>query len=376
MNLDVRKFWANNGLAVVSKISPLAFTFLLAVAPEPSAVRASETSATPAISQACAKEDFRENFGPMRDQGGLGICWAMVGADLLSEAHCELDPQECGKNLSALDVARCDWSPDDLENSGGIIRSAVECGLLAQGVCEDRLAPLSKSLSYRCWAYGYFAGSEAKCWIEDLETYFSSTAEKIELEGCFDPEQFAESAPELIRAFVPIGSTQMALGYNPIAALSTLAGDPRDTPELIMEAIIPPACRAARHTDLSSRFEYDWKSFVLPGTDKRAEVARALQNGRSIGLSLCANPLLGATGGPKIGKWLLEHFLPVASDPCGAHTVIANASRVNPATGVCELHLRNSWGEGAPLNGWYDADTILAQSEGFGRLKERKIDGR
>jgi hypothetical protein len=49
---------------------------------------------------------------------------------------------------------------------------------------------------------------------------------------------------------------------------------------------------------------------------------------------------------------LLYNGRPYSSKKESLHAFVINGVRPNPQSGDCEFHVRNSWGEGAKLNGW------------------------
>lgn len=312
----------------------------------------------------CLNVDYRKRFGPIRDQNSHGYCWAFAGAALAEEAACLKDPSLCGTSLSPIDASRCETnfgaayekSVFGRPYDGGTITEALNC-VLKDGICkEDEAAYLAVGTSHGyCYARRWLTGRSCI-----PMTYLKLTYLEIERASACNPSNGRHPSTHitsLIKSVDEVLQHTMPDHKIPKEELQQAALRASDWPSFLRELLIPRQCIENRQTFSSETTVYtelfpeNYKDVVQKYYPENGEllikksnepIAQRMMNrlgrGRSLGIGVC-----------------------VSKDPpecVDRHALVVNGSRWNEEKKRCEIHLKNSWGIGAPFSGWHDVDEI------------------
>lgn len=315
-------------------------------------VLAGETSAASLTKKDCDGPDFSDRFGPVRDQGDFGNCYAAVSADLIGFAQ-GLRPPE---RISAIDVGAVslstspqqilsqmrqqeNWSeamrvrrlgedqsallsgkknlelPERME--GGLVGSTVESYNFSGGLCtEDRLRSqgpivhLYKDSFARSRVWGLAAGSEAAKNIDELALPAFPRSPVL--------QRSAERALFLVQ--------NCPVPKNPAEAFR------QDLNAHMVRTLRQQADKAcAPRKPLKTMKASDFVTERGKNSFAPSFIAESLRNGYPVGIGYDADFLHSGRKSPRKEA---------------GHASLIVAQRWNPKTQACEFKLRNSWGPG------------------------------
>jgi len=308
----------------------------------------------------CPDIDNSAHFGPIRDQDGYGECWAFVGAALWEEYYCSVNKTLCGKSVSVIDASRNNWSYG-VKWGGGFIGQAIA---LQEGVCFEEYAPFKRNFAWKC-VRDYFnrkpSGKNSKCVNDQIIEIFNrekSNLLRLQIAHNIYPRCGAYSPQEEAVIKRLENDTRSALskilGYLPDADLNNIDlkkafSESLTAYEFLFKIFITPECEKFR-VPPSGRVYFkalDGEKYNID--QKFSAVTEVLKSGRSIGVHLCLEKL---STPPKLSCKM-------------SHGLIINGVRYNKTTDRCEIHLKNSWGKGAPHNGWADAEKYMNATKAF-----------
>ena len=312
----------------------------------------------------CGSFDYSSHFGPVRDQEQRGLCWAFATAGLFEEELCIRDPSTCGKTtLAPMDVARAHF-----KFSGGYNeRPAVETIVASGGVCPEAFAPYRKFNS--------------EDYNKEMEKRYTKLADKYNELSCpTEFDQFSSQEPSLrcMHKIIKMLSAHTRKGNEDALEKKLFESvKSKEAPELVLaDLLISKECVAHRiHFDniVPSVF---YISTGEPPAGRLSKLIGVFQSGRSVSIGVCAERYLKVSPSPdKFEQYLrrlgatIATTLHIKTKPkqpkiepkpeCGSHALIANGLRWNKSLNRCEIQLKNSWGEHAPLHGWTSADQLL-----------------
>ena len=296
--------------------------------------------------------DLSSHFGPVRDQGGLGLCWSFGAAALLEEQLCLMNPETCGKiQLSALHTSSSTWSLGD-KKQGRHMNDALDGILGGNGVCEEDQAPYPSYVSAGC---SLLNRDGADCMVRNLEreyTHWHGLA--LNNPDSIDTQKLKEI---------------LGLNFEEDVAISALARD--DKSQFLQDVLIPMSCQAQAHTPsefgavkASVHETLTWthdpsdEHMMLPREiytwpEKLEKIKSVLNTNHSVGISFCSTSFLSKKD-PK--RYLLANY----EADCGPHAVVVVGSRWSEEKARCELAVRNSWGVNTSLQGWVSAEKLLS----------------
>ena len=307
----------------------------------------------------CTAFDNTKNFGPIRDQDGLGLCWAFQGAALIEEKICQKN-KICGVSVSPIDFARglelrldnknlqgdsgekqlkdnffnCDSSPRCDE------RMKICCH--SNGVCAEAFAP-----------YGQFRYSS---WFGEADEQYRDLAEGFEdfhfkrLNSCVESnknqkymKELQQMRAELVEKINRRSPDILLKGRSAEEVIDGSRGS--STSGFLQSLNISPECKKNRMQIPATTLEI-YESARLPNfvVDKmrfKKFLAAATAEKSSMGLSLNLNKLKGDA----------------AVSDSGSHAVVLDGMKFE--NGQCRIHIRNSWGENENLHGWYDLNDVF-----------------
>ncbi len=308
----------------------------------------------------CPDRDYSKRFGPIRDQGSHGYCWAFSAAGLMEEEYCLEDSNLCGKSISPLDISYCDFKFTKARE-GGSPYEALKCALENGGVCTENYAPYARSQqSLWCWFVGKATG-ETSCADRALVDiyndykkgkYFTKPLSSTQFCPAFEKEAAAQNlkwAVADIRTRIP---ENIENGADIETALKTSS----NSIQFLKSILITPACiqnRIKPNENLIPKH----KSFTVKESveEKIQQVKNILLSGRSMALEDCISY------GPR-----------KPTDPCpiGHHAAIIDGMRWDPIKNMCMLQIKNSWGK-TSYSAWYGAEGTLNGATGLSYLEKK-----
>lgn len=368
----------------------------------------------------CGSFDFSQNFPPVRDQNGVGYCWAFASSALVEEELCK-DSQrpgytgsyKCGNQVSVLDMSRCNFRFGTKFNDGegGNASEALECILNPQprytklnynkakrsaemnyvstphvpGVCPETVAPF---YNLRKGIRGFIdlssRGIDAPASMNDYLAKLNNQCQN-QLAGAplpTDKEVVLLHFEKILKKLLPL---QDSSGVDFKDALK--AGQIQE--EFLRDLFIPARCAETRNMPQrklkveSENFrgadvytqKWDGKSTIskhekLPDKsvrEKLSSISKAFHAGQSVAAGICYNQYVADSEKDKKRK--TKSLLPVSSDDCGGHALVYQGLRWSKEKNRCEILVRNSWGQGSNLSGWEDAEKTLKHTQHMSYLK-------
>ncbi|WPU63424.1 C1 family peptidase [Peredibacter starrii] len=309
---------------------------------------------------ACPNFDYSDRFGPVQDQDGHGLCWAFASSALLSEDACLRDKNNCGINISPLDVSSCRKTLL-AKNEGRSISMGLQCAQ-SNGACFEKDFSFVTQGSALCG----LSNTGPRCIHEKLrDLYKEYQALQITLENCQE-EANAKKLNKFVDEFKDLLKRSISRTDVTDETVKALLLDPKikDWSSFLYSALKNERCATDRidysHIDQSKLYNMtiikDMKEKVP--LEKKVELVKTmLQKGRSIGYTFCANESLPGLSGLLV------------SGSCGSHAVVINGMRWHK--GECQLNIRNSWGKNGPLHGWISAKKILKHSTGLQQIETK-----
>lgn len=301
--------------------------------------------------------DLSKNFSAVRDQKGLGLCSSFVTAALIEEHLCIHDPSLCGIMLSELHISLADWDLGT-DEVGAHSYNVLKTVFNSQGVCEAKYNPYPNLSSLGCSLTGK---DSASCMVDKLVSLYNanhalsvsrpeaikwSSIQKI-LGDNFDQEALLMGlmADDEGREFLKAALISKQCQENLIPASDLPAADvfKIETLELVQDA------KKANKQFYVAQEKFSWKA-------KYNLITYAMNQGRSVGISLCSKLMLSLKNPLKKN---LSNFI---NEDCGEHAVVLTGKRWNDQKKQCEFNVRNSWGDSDILSGWTSADKILSST--------------
>lgn len=317
--------------------------------------------------------DNSNHFGPIRDQDGVGFCWAFAGADLYGEYLCSVDTAFCGKNLSVLSgmfAGKNNWKYSaGIEDEGGNILSSIEGFMFTQALCEEKFWKVPSMDSFFCKIFN----NNEKCFKEKFYKVYHQLRNEIE-ENEGNPH-CTLNRTKISKLTSEINSLVEHKNFSEEIILDLILEN--DFENFSKIVLVPTECLANNisvastygksvalefkfydvlfyerdyHTDLSKKYRSQ------PNNIKSQEILKGFKTGNSVAVTLCSKELLKKQSNAKPLKADHSNFL---ANNCGNHVTILTGMRWNDSQKRCEVKMRNSWGVGAPLNGWMDAQSVL-----------------
>ena len=317
--------------------------------------------------------DNSSNFGPVRDQDGVGFCWAFAGADLYGEYLCQLDRKYCGKNISVLSgmlAGKNNWKYGiDTQGDGGHILDILEGFMLTGALCEEKYWELPSMDSFFCTLFN----KDKKCFRDRMFKIFTQMRNELEksnnlLECRNKPEKLFEFISEINSLIEHRDiSDEVILDFvreNNFEALSKMILVPIDCLKNninVLDEFGPSAAYDFQvfdvlfyERDFQTDFSRPYKS--EPNSRKVNEVIKGFQAGGSVAITYCSKELMKKY---PFSNSLKKDHSNLLADNCGNHASVLTGIRWNDKKNRCEVKLRNSWGSGSPLSGWMDAQRVL-----------------
>ncbi|HEY8271600.1 MAG TPA: C1 family peptidase [Pseudobdellovibrionaceae bacterium] len=309
----------------------------------------------------CPSVDFRERFGPLKNQGFHQICWAMAGSSLIEEEACLMDPKYCGVNFSAVDLTSCDPRVGH-NHEENVVDRALSCAQI-QGVCPNHLAPfvdfrMKPSFLGRLTMSKRFQQSKL---FKLFDEYKYALNHKSQAKHSSAQVQSLQT--NLLKEF------RQTFSHNDFtdAQLTTALKKSKDAVELLDRTLISNACKQHRvkfpgigtvftriFPDLNPRIldyytSQEIQNFSLPVSTQMKVIVERFKTGRSLALSICPEKFS-----------LIENMMIPGGDCVAGHAIVANALRRNPETQVCEVHLMDSRKEASTIqfNGWFNLEEV------------------
>lgn len=340
----------------------------------------------------CTSTDNSANFPPVRDQGSRGYCWTFAGTALIEEKLCLDDPSKCGKHLSVIDGSRCGWGSNiysydkpnqqrglgayrsseaedepELLGEGGHISKVLSCAYEEGGICYEEDLPYDFTSRYQKLVMGCVT---EKCYFEKIRESHASYRQKENNTNyhlsCYGKRGLFGRLKGFIAVSMNDFSQNMSKFYAQRVNRNNFISDREfydatytaDTgTDFLRELVINPKCENNRQrlpeTDRPYRsISYEEDKEV---GKKMRHVNAILLSGKSIATSMCATTFMDRSNCQK--DYDCEVGPVGENKECGAHAVVITGSKM--VDGKCQLQIRNSWGEGAPIHGWVDAKTFL-----------------
>lgn len=310
--------------------------------------------------ETCPSIDFRERFGPAKNQGFHQICWAMAGSALIEEEACLMDPRYCGMNFSPVDIASCDPKVGHTHEES-VVDRALNCAKI-RGVCPNNLAPfvdfrIKQSLISSITRSQRFQRSP----VFNLFNRYK-IAQRHKMQSIQNNSHLKEIEQSFIKEF---RKTFAANDFSENQLLHILKKS-KDPVELIDKTLIPNACSANRvqfpemggvftrifpevnHRILHYYSKEEASQFSAMNFTQSQTIISRLKTGRSLSLSIC----------PEKFSFIEDIMIP-GGDCVEGHAIVANALRRNPQTKMCEIHLLDSRKEASfQFNGWFKLEDI------------------
>jgi hypothetical protein len=300
-------------------------------------------------SKDCPTVDYSDRFGPIRDQDGHDLCWAFVGAALLEEQLCIKDPSLCGKSVSPVDVSRCKWIMGS-GNENAPANAGIKCVVEQGGACFEDDAPYSPITSLPCSLWEFVGYDSAKCnnirlakyydrWQRKLRRYCKKNSAATVTPSALQSIKDAQNA--LIKSMKDDFPEQALLGED----LHYLFNSSRDTLEFFKRVMIRKQCIEKRQS-VKKRIKEMKTSEPSSGAERRKMthfITTALKSGRSVAVGMDVHKF------DKEESFTKEEF---------NHAVVIVGMRYNNKSKKCEYNVKNSWGEGAFLHGWFPVDRM------------------
>ncbi len=304
-----------------------------------------------------------------RNQENIGYCWAFAATALLEEKRCQKDPTLCHKHLSVLDVSRCTFKLGMPKNQGFYTDLALNCAINGGGVCNEKDAPYSNATYGVCKAMSFSPDSpnqiiyskEKNCGPKQVRMAFFDL-EVAKLKICNDSsipkeEKFLELQSTIYDIYTRLQpyTPEKFLKFTDLINYATTSAT---EDEFMAKVYIPKSCEENRATFSNMKPEFeDIKNLSLDQKVKYIE--EHLTDKQSFSIQICSTQV-------SKGFWN-NLFNSDEKDNCGAHEVVVNGARWR--NGECQVHIKNSWGQGSPISGWQSAEIFLKTSKTMSYIK-------
>jgi C1A family cysteine protease len=367
----------------------------------------------------CGNYDYSDRFPPVRDQNGVGYCWAFASAAVMEEELCLEKRQnegsesyQCGDKLSVLDMSRCNFHIGTSYGSeGGDPAQALECVLSPdayyskyslnpdkksvkatsvlqshqKGLCLEKLAPynnLRKGL--KGFVDGFRGIVDASSFNYTLERHNNKClkAQEKNLLTSEQMEELYEHHAKILKKLLP---NHEAFGVDFKSALKA----DNLTEEYLHDLLLTPECQKNSiepnknlvvKSDYLNEQKYTSYTFdsqkgssstehVIPEktlNEKSLLLRDYLKTGRSVVASICSEKYLADN---KANNLIEKIFKKKTKSECGPHAVVYAGMKWDEKSQSCQVFVRNSWGSGSALNGWVSADRALKQTFEFTQLR-------
>ena len=309
----------------------------------------------------CPEFDNTANFGPIRDQDGHQLCWAFQVAALAEENLCQQDEKYCGQSVSALDVARFEFRPlaADREFKNG--KDVAGERFYGHVTMDDMLDGAHDSITKKiidkvCLEkhnpYDVFVkldserhvSTKAEIVTEEFDKYVKYRDLCKQNGNDKNIRKMQEAKNEIFDKVKKYVSDDRLDGKN-LDSMITESGDKSDFLQRLYRNKKCDENRLSLKARDSAHGVAD--DYSIPNRSKRSEklntymklLRDAKKAGRSVGVSI-----------DLAGLGVVDD----SRQSTAMHAVVINGVRYKEDTKTCEVHLRNSWGEGARLNGWTD----------------------
>ena len=306
----------------------------------------------------CPNADNTKNFGPVRDQDGIGYCWAFATASLVEEDLCISKGKNCDhKPISPIDVSHCNFTLSDIGDQGASFEAGINC-VASDGVCYEEHAPIPDAKSLKCSLFD-FLGKATECSVESLiSIYDSFMSETKSLNIC------QKQSPSVVNKSPFIDTVKILTKILPDKAYSRNSFEEilikyaqkekskENLKNFISDILIPKKCKDNRIKIKTKPSGIGFKGY--DSNKKISFLAERLKSGRSLLIAACAyqHPDMKSI------------FNVLKSDQCGGHALIVNAMRWNAQKNKCEVHIRNSWGKNSKISGWSDVEDLAPATLG------------
>lgn len=325
--------------------------------------------------EACPSLDFRERFGPAKNQGFHQICWAMTGASLIEEEACLMDSKYCGVSFSAVDMTSCDPRVGH-SHEENVVERGLNCAQV-RGICPNQLAPfvdfrMKQSLLGTLTMDKRFQRSQV---FKIFDQYKVALRHKPYSE--YLSQELQSIQHNFVKEFRRIFPANDFTDHQLVGILTKS----KDTIELLDRTLVSNVCKENRvkfpgigsvftriFPDLNPRilkyFNTDEiRKFSLPVSTQAEVIVERFKNGRSLALSIC----------PEKFSFLEDLMIP-GGDCVAGHAVVANAIRRNPETRACEVHLMDSRKEASTIqfDGWFNLEKLADATIAITQIIPRK----
>lgn len=297
----------------------------------------------------CKSADFTNRFPPVRNQGAMPLCAAFATAALVEEQNF-LKNGGPPKALSPIDSIGCTWSLGETEygNWGLDPHDAMKCALDQKGLCEESKAPFQLAKGqFEC----VFTFKPQPCLYEKIRNTYTNTLRcedsgfKVRASNFKQVRKFAEDLTWYLGNSISTTEVMQEIEKG------------KPWPEFSKSIRIPKACRDSRLSIPDNLKVTTYEGREREKGDSTRAILRAFQLGVSSSVSVDVQKYFKAVG-----------IKAPTSD--SLHQLVVNGMRFR--NGRCEFHMRNSWGEGAPLNGWVEAKTVLENISYVHHFEARK----
>lgn len=316
----------------------------------------------------CIDQDNSSFFGPVRDQDGHGYCWSFMMSGLYEEQLCKANRSNCGKSVSPLDMSRCSWSLMTNNESGKIDSSDIfskspYCDFAKEGVCLEENAPYDPITDNSCsnWSlFSYIFGkrtfnNSVRCKNEKLAAMFEQykntdiQVQKLCSSGNINNSSLTnllQTVKESQQATILAMQEYLPEEVTTSLALKELLNNNDSVSSFLQDLYIRKDCK-------ENRFKLPVQASGTAFIPFNASYIASMQN-------FIADNIKNNSLGIALDMRTLDHLGLLSFDPnYGQHAVIISGMRQNKQSGKCELKIRNSWGKGADLDGWFDASKII-----------------
>jgi hypothetical protein len=323
----------------------------------------------------CPTYDFSDRYPPIRDQNGHNICWAFSSAALFEEQLClesrkpgYLGAYKCGEKLSVLDILRCNFKLGLKGNEISSSEKTLKCILglndeneeskkkniqQGMGICLEEFAPYSH---FRDGLAGYSDKVLRK--ITDVYSFNSylmelnsSCSSSI---GAGQVEEKMKDSIAILRKLLP---KQENMGVN----FEKILIEKNNDQEYLRKILVTPLCEKNRIQPIERLSVQVHQIDQLPILGKINLYQESLHKGRSVLGTICINEFISN-----------KNEQPLDMSKCEYHAVVFGGLKWNPAKKQCEVFIRNSWGQGAILNGWVKASAVLQNTTKFSQLSSEQ----